>query len=342
MLETRRLGRTGIEASILGFGGIPIMRVGMDEAKAALREALSLGINLIDTARGYGDSEAKIGQALKSLGAKPFLASKSPRRDREAMLEDFSESLANLGVEAIDLYQVHCVNKESDYEKILGPGGAFEALEELKSKGRLHHIGFTTHSLAMAMKAVQSGRFDTIQVLYNFIEAEAGDQVIPAAAGQDIGVLAMKPFGGGCIERCDLALRFALSTPGVIAIPGMATADEVRRNVEVAGDPKALTAEELRIAAAEKKRLGTRYCRRCDYCQPCPSEIPIAFAMHIASIRARMGDAMMQTDFIKSVHEKVGNCTECGECEERCPFDLPVRDLVREARDTLAEVLEAN
>jgi hypothetical protein len=151
----------------------------------------------------------------------------------------------------------------------------------------------------------------------------------------------MKPFAGGCIERCDLALRFALSMPGVIAIPGMATVDEVRKNVEVARRAEALSAGELGIAAAERERLGTVYCRRCDYCQPCPSGIPIAFAMHIESVRNRMGDSMMQTDFIKGVHEKVGECTECGECEERCPFDLPVRDLIKKARQTLDEVLES-
>jgi predicted aldo/keto reductase-like oxidoreductase len=342
MLETRRLGRTGIKASLLGFGGIPIMRVGMEEARDAIAEALSSGVNFIDTARGYGDSEDKIGHALKSLGARPYLASKSPKRDADGMHEDFGVSLAKLGVEFIDIYQVHCVNTDEQYAGVVGSGGALEALNNLKAGGKLGYIGFTTHSLALAAKAVESGLFDTIQVLYNFIEPEAADQVIPRAVEKDIGVLAMKPFAGGCIERCDLALRFALSMPGVIAIPGMATVDEVRRNVEVARRPEALDAGELRTAAAERKRLGTVYCRRCDYCQPCPSEIPIAFAMHIGSIRKRMGDSMMQTDFIKGVHEKVAECTECGECEERCPFDLPVRDLIKEARQTLDEILQSS
>ncbi|MFH1311883.1 MAG: aldo/keto reductase, partial [Candidatus Eisenbacteria bacterium] len=208
MLETRRLGRTGMEVSLLGFGGIPIMRVGMDEAGAAIAEALSLGVNFIDTARGYGDSEKKIGRALESLGAKAILASKSPKRDGDGMLEDFSLSLTNLGRESIDLYQVHCVNTEDDYAKVLSPGGALEALGKLKAEGKLRHIGFTTHNLAIAGKAVESGKFETIQVLYNFVEPEAGEEVIPMALDKDIGVLAMKPFGGGCIERCDLALRF--------------------------------------------------------------------------------------------------------------------------------------
>jgi predicted aldo/keto reductase-like oxidoreductase len=341
MLETRRLGRTGIQATLLGFGGIPIMRVGMEEARDAITEALASGVNFIDTARGYGDSEEKIGYALESLGARPFLASKSPSRDAEGMREDFAMSLSKLGAESIDIYQVHCVNTDEQYADVLGPGGALEALKGLKAEGTLGHIGFTTHNLALAARAVESGLFDTIQVLYNFIEPEAGDEVIPRAIEKDIGVLAMKPFAGGSIERCDLALRFALSTPGVIAIPGMATVDEVRKNVEVARRPEALGSDELDIAAAERERLGTVYCRRCDYCQPCPSGIPIAFAMHISSIRKRMGDGMMQTDFIKSVHKKVGQCTECGECEDRCPFDLPVRDLIKEARQILDEVLHS-
>lgn len=340
MLETRRLGSTGIKASLLGFGGIPIMRVGMEEARDAIAEALASGVNFIDTARGYGDSEEKIGRALRFLGARPYLASKSPKRDGDGMREDFEVSLAKLSVESIDIYQVHCVNTDEQYAEILGRGGALEALVNLKAEGKLRHIGFTTHSLALAARAVESGLFDTIQVLYNFIEREAGEHVIPRALEKDIGVLAMKPFAGGCIERCDLALRFALSMPGVIAIPGMATVEEVRRNVEVAGRAEPLSAEEMKIAAAESKRLGTVYCRRCDYCQPCPSGIPIAFAMHIASIRKRMGESMMQTDFIKGVHEKVGECTECGECEERCPFDLPVRDLIKQAGRILDEVLQ--
>jgi hypothetical protein len=154
----------------------------MEEAGEAIAEALASGVNFIDTARGYGDSEEKIGHALGSLGARPFLASKSPKRDADGMQEDFGLSLAKLKVESIDIYQVHCVNTDEQYAEILGPGGALEALNKLKAGGKLRHIGFTTHSLELAAKAVESGLFDTIQVLYNFIEPEAGDRVIPPGA----------------------------------------------------------------------------------------------------------------------------------------------------------------
>jgi predicted aldo/keto reductase-like oxidoreductase len=150
----------------------------------------------------------------------------------------------------------------------------------------------------------------------------------------------MKPFGGGCIDAYDIALRFVLSDPDVIAIPGMAALDEVRKNIAVAQDPVPLTDEEIRQAAEVKRELGNRYCRRCDYCQPCSNEIPIAFALHIPSIRRRVGDAMMRTDAYRDLHDKLKACDECGTCEDRCPFGLPIRDLIRESRATLADVLE--
>ena len=122
MLEQRRLGKTGVSLSLIGFGGIPIMRVGMEEAVKVIGGALEAGINLIDTARGYGDSEEKIGAALKALDTRVFLASKSPKRDREGLLEDFEKSASCLGVDTIDLYQAHCVNTSKGFDKLMGRG----------------------------------------------------------------------------------------------------------------------------------------------------------------------------------------------------------------------------
>jgi predicted aldo/keto reductase-like oxidoreductase len=340
MLKKRRLGRTEIVVPLVGFGGIPIMRVSTEEAVDVIGEALRQGIDFFDTARGYGDSERKIGEALRTHGARPVLASKSPMRERGSMLEDFEQSLSDLGAEAVDLYQAHCVNTPEDYGKIMAKGGAYEALAELRSQGRLRFIGLTSHNLSIAKEAVESSLFDTVQVLFSLLEPEAADEVIPMALEKDVGVLGMKPFGGGCIDRYDIALRYVISNPGVIAIPGMATVEEVRKNVAVASEPRPLSSEELRAAEAAKEEIGTRYCRRCDYCQPCPNEIPIAFMLHIPSIRKRIGDSMMNTDTYRDLLRKGSGCDDCGQCEERCPFNLPVRDLIRESRQVLAEVLE--
>jgi predicted aldo/keto reductase-like oxidoreductase len=339
MLGKRRLGRTGLEVSIIGFGGIPIMRVDPAAATRAIARALESGIDFIDTARGYGDSEQKIGQALSGLCARPVLASKSPLRDAEGLRGDFDTSLSNLGVESIDIYQLHCVNKDDEYDRALGSDGAYKALEELRREGRVRFIGLTSHNLDIIKRGIRSGLFDTVQVLYGVMDPEAEQEAIPMARDSDVGIIGMKPFAGGCVERYDLALKFALAAPGLVAIPGMATPEEVDENVMVAENPRRLTDCEVGLVSAMRARLGRVYCRRCDYCQPCPSEIPISFLLHIPTIRKRVGDPMMQTDAYRELTEKAGTCTDCGQCEERCPFDLPVRDLVKASRDILKEVV---
>ncbi len=339
MVEMRRLGRTSLEVSLIGFGGIPIMRVSRDVATQAIIRALELGINFIDTARGYGDSEAKIGAALKRAKAKPIIASKSPKRDRSGMLSDFAQSQRELGMDYIDIYQIHCVNKFDEYEKAMGKDGAYGALERLRGEGRIGFIGMTSHNLEIIREAILSEKFDTIQILFNFLEPEAADEVIPLALKHDLGIIAMKPFAGGCIEDYALALKFVISHPSVVAIPGMADEGEVRLNVEVASKPVVLSSDDTRRMDEIKTSVGKQYCRRCDYCQPCPEGIPISFALHIQSIRKRIGDEMMRSETYADLLSKVEACEQCGKCEERCPFELPVMDLVAKARDILSQVL---
>jgi predicted aldo/keto reductase-like oxidoreductase len=339
LLEKRQLGRTGIRVSLLGFGGIPIMRVTPDEATATIGEAVRRGVDFFDTARGYGDSERKIGMALESIGATVVVASKSPKRDKAGMLEDFDISLKDLRLDTIDLYQIHCVNREQDFVELMSEDGAYRALEELRDAGRVRYIGLTSHNLDILKSGVLSGKFDTVQVLYNFIEHEASQEVIPSAVEADVGIIAMKPLAGGCIKHYDIALRYVLAAPDVVSIPGMATPDEVIRNVEAASDLRRLTAAEMKTVDEVRAELAGYYCRRCDYCQPCPQDIPISFALHIPSIRKRVGDVMMKRDIYRRMFEKIRQCEECGHCEERCPFELPVRDLIKESREILAEVL---
>jgi predicted aldo/keto reductase-like oxidoreductase len=339
-LEKRQLGRTGLRVSLLGFGGIPIMRVTPEEAVETIGEAVRRGIDFFDTARGYGDSERKFGAALDALGADVVVASKSPKRDKGGMLEDFDRSMQDLRLDAIDLYQVHCVNKEQDYLRVLSADGAYAALEQLRDAGRVRHIGLTSHNLEIVKKGIVSGKFDTVQVLYNFVEPEASQEVIPASIESGIGVIAMKPLAGGCIQHHSIALRYVLGSQGVITIPGMATPDEVIQNVEAASDLRQLDPEEMKVIEAVRAELAGYYCRRCDYCQPCPQDIPISFMLHLPSVRKRVGDAMMRRDAYRRMFEKVCQCEDCGACEERCPFQLPVRDLVKQSREILAEVLE--
>lgn len=340
MLEKRRLGRTGLEVSCLGFGGIPIQRVTEAEAVEVVREALGLGIDFIDTARGYGDSEEKIGAALGGCSDGLVLASKTPRRDAQGVRDDFDESLSRLGVDAIDLYQLHCVNKDEDYDRLMASGGGMDVLEGLRREGRVRFIGITSHHLDIFKRALIDDRFDTIQVLYNFLEPEAGEEVIPMAVERDVGVIAMKPLAGGVITDYDIAIRHALLVPQAVVIPGAGSVEEVRLNVEAARRARDLSDEDLVRIEEVRRGAGSIYCRRCDYCQPCESDIPISLLLHMRTIRERIGDAHFQKDFFRGLLDKARNCTGCGSCEERCPFELPVKDLVSRATEFLAGALD--
>ena len=340
MLERRRLGRTGLEVSCLGFGGIPIQRISKQEAIEVVREAVALGVDFIDTAHGYGDSEEKIGAALAGLDAAAVLASKTPKRDPEGVRADFELSLSRLGVDRIDIYQLHCVNKAEDYERLTARGGGVEVLEGFRQEGRLGFIGITSHHLEIFESALQDDRFDTIQVLYNFLEPEAGDKVIPMAVERDVGVIAMKPLAGGVITDYDIAIRHALLVPAAVVIPGPGSVDEVRMNVAAAQGERVLSDRDLERIEEVRRGAGRFYCRRCDYCQPCQSGIPISFLLHMKTIRERIGDVFIRQDAFRDVLEKARMCTECGECAERCPFELPVPRLVEQAKQFLEEVLE--
>jgi len=219
-MERMVLGRTGLEAYRMGFGGIPIQRVSEAQAVETVYHAIEKGVDFIDTSRVYTTSERRIGLALKRTDKKVILASKSTSKTAEAARTDLETSLKELQRDYIDLYQCHFVRDEADYQKVISPGGALEALEKARAEGLIGHIGITSHSLEVLDHALDDGLFDTLMVCFSFLEPLAREKIIPKSAKRDIGVIAMKPFSGGVIENARLALKFVLSQPGILIIPG--------------------------------------------------------------------------------------------------------------------------
>ncbi len=341
MLQKVRLGRTGLDVTVLGFGGIPIMKVDRDTATSAIRKALSHGINIIDTARGYADSERKIGNAIKGLDSKPIIASKSPKRDASGIKEDFFRSLEELGLSRINIYQLHCINRRDEFESTIGDGGAYRGLLELRQMGFVDFIGITSHNLDILDSAIRSRLFDTIQVIYNFLEPKRCEEIIDLAIENDIGVMAMKPLGGGVIEDYELAIRYVLAKKGVVALVGMATEDEVLKDIETAKKANVISKEDLKRIEEIRGSIGKVYCRRCEYCQPCHQQIPISFGLQIPSIHKRIGSSLMKTDTYQNLLARMDLCDQCGECETRCPFDLPIRNLLQESACLLRSILSS-
>lgn len=325
-----RLGKTGLTVSRIGLGGIPIQRVSADEGVAVVRRCLDLGVTFLDTANGYTTSEERIGRAIRGRRERVILATKTGARDREGAREHLELSLARLGVDHIALYQFHGVNEFTSYQQILAPGGAMETFQEALEAGIIGHIGITSHSPDVAKEAICSGHFETLMFPFNFVAREPAEELIPLAEAEEVGFIAMKPFAGGMLERADLAIKYLLEFPSVVPIPGIEKAEEIEEIAAVVEEGEGLSEGEWQEVERLRRELDTRFCRRCQYCQPCPEEVPICALMLIESDWKRVPPEMFFTDWLAEVTEKARACTQCGECEEKCPYDLPIREMIEE------------
>jgi len=329
-MQTVILGATGLEVSRIGFGGIPIQRLTEDEAVRVVKRCLELGITFFDTANSYTTSEERIGKAINGARQRVVLATKTTARDRVTAGQHLALSLKRLNTDYVDLWQFHNVSTQEDYERVLGPDGAMEAALKARQAGQVLHIGITSHSMDVALKAVCSGYFETIMFPFNFITCEPAEELIPLAAKHNLAFLAMKPFAGGMLDNASLAIRYLLSFEHVLPVPGIEKIEEIEEIVEIVARAEPLTEAEREEIERIRAEVGTRFCRRCDYCQPCPQGIPISLLMNLRSFWKRFPRDSFTTGWIAEGVEKARECIECGSCEEKCPYHLPIREMIKE------------
>jgi uncharacterized protein len=323
------LGKTGLKVSEVGFGGIPIIRLVTDEAIRVLRRAFDRGITLYDTANMYLDSEEKIGLAFDDLRHQVVLATKTIKRDSQGAEAHIEQSLRLLRTDYLDLFQFHQVSQDADYQTLTGPQGALEAVIRAQKAGKIRHIGFSSHSLEMATRLIQTGLFSTVQFPFNFLEDGAREELHPLARRLGVGVLAMKPFAGGMLENGELCFKFLRKWPDVIPLAGFDAVDGVDQIADLYESENVVSPEELAAMERYRTEIGQRFCRRCEYCQPCPQGVMVNAAMIYPVIAHRMSPAKA-AHFSTKAMESVRNCVECGECVERCPYDLPIPEMIRE------------
>jgi uncharacterized protein len=329
-MEKMVIGKTGISVKRLGFGGIPIQRVGETDAVETVLHAIQKGVDFIDTSRAYTTSERRIGLALRQVDKKVILASKSPNKTADGARADLETSLKELQKDYIDIYQCHFVKDAADYQKVISPGGALEGLQKAKAEGLIGHIGITSHSLDVLDLALEGGLFETIMVCFGFLEPLAREKIIPKAIRKGTGVITMKAFSGGVIDNARLALKYVLSQPEVLVIPGVENTDLFDENWAIFQKGERLTAQEMKEIEEIKKQYDKVFCRRCDYCQPCSEEIPIQMVLGIRSMVKRMGKGILQKGRHREALDKARNCSECEECMARCPYQLPIPNLIHE------------
>ena len=338
-MKKRLLGNTGMEVSVIGFGGIPIQHLSEEEAINIILECKKQGINFIDTARAYTISEKYIGKGLKEAGRENFyIATKAMSYDYNSMKKSIEESLKDMEIDYIDLYQLHNVSSKEHLDTILSENGALKALVEAKAQGLIKHIGITGHIRELLIEAIDNDEFETVQFPFNPVEAQ-GTELLSKALAKGMGTIAMKPLAGGAFDNPDLSLKYVMNSGLItVAIPGMDTIEQVVENARIGIDAQPLTREEEDIINKEVESLGTEFCRRCGYCKPCPEgiDIPNVFVFENYVIRYNMPEyGKLKYD---TLEVKPDQCVRCRKCERKCPYNLPIVEKLKHAVKTFKEL----
>jgi uncharacterized protein len=317
------------------MGGIPLTRPPERDAIRVVQRALDLGVNFIDTAIGYGISEERIGKALDGRREQVILATKGGG-DSAGVLRSIEESLRHLNTDTIDLWQFHGINTFETYERILGPGGGMEGAQQALQAGKIRHIGFSSHSLKVALRAVASDHFETVQFPLNFVSNEAADELVSLAREHDLGFIAMKPFAGGRIRSANLAIKYLLQFDSVVPDPGIEKAKEIEEIVGIVDSGTwELTPQEQKEIEETRARMGTRFCRQCQYCMPCPQGVHICGALYLEILWGLWPPELYFAGhaigaYVTNAVTSAEKCVQCGECEARCPYQLPIREMIEE------------
>ena len=365
-MQYRDFGRTGIQMSALGFGAMRlpheekdgVSRINTEESIRIIHRSFELGVNYIDTAFGYGESEIVVGKALRKWKKRIYLSTKVPvwnMEKRKEFRQKLEEQLGRLGVSSIDFYHLHGISYEIFENKVKKLKLHKEAMKAM-DEGLIKHLSFSSHDKpSMIMKILEEGDFfSSMLCQYNLLD-RANEDAMEAAYRKGIAVVVMGPVGGGRLTSSDLlvrgmkgnvrttpelALRFVLSNPWVsVAISGMNTMEMVEENVRAASIRRPLTKAQLSSLEEfirERKSKKEIPCTSCEYCMPCPRgvAIPQIFQlMNYATVyglkelaRSRYGK-IASTDKVK--REKADSCVECGACEKKCPQKIGI---IRELR----------
>jgi predicted aldo/keto reductase-like oxidoreductase len=266
-LPRRVLGRTGEKVSIVAFPGLALAQLSQEEGTAGVHRAFDQGINHFDVAPAYGDAEIKMGPALQGLDrSKIFLSCKTKMRDKEGARKELERSLIRLKTDHFDLYQMHHIRWTQEVKQALGPGGAIETFLKAKEEGKIRHIGFSAHTTRGALEMIKGFPFDSVMFPLSYVDYlnwGFGKAVVQAAQEKGMAVLAMKAIYAGAwpdgatrtrkwwyrpLEKdaeIALALRFALSQPGVVTTVPVSYLDLLDKCIQAAKSYRPLTEADM-------------------------------------------------------------------------------------------------
>ena len=337
-MQYREFGKTGHKVSSLGFGAMNLPGVPLEQSRKALNYALDQGINYIDTAAAYRNSEEIIGECISHRRQEYFLATKTGARDYETAKSEIERSLRRMKTDYVDLLQIHYVNEVQEFKKAMADGGAYQAALEAKKAGKVRFIGITGHRPELLAKWIEKGDFDQVLFHLNLAQPFALNELIPAAARLNMGRTAMKPLSGGFIQPVDLAIRYPYSQDVHTTISGMCSVEEVMQNI--AAQEQEVVQEERAELEQLAIELGGHNCRRCNYCS-CPLEIAIPDVMISSVVREKYGLLERGQQFYEKHKQKLISCADYEPCkvtplcEQKCPYHLPMQKVIQQTASAL-------
>lgn len=343
-----------------------------EQSVPMLQRGIDLGINYFDSAYVYinGTSEVALGKAIKGYDRdRFFIVTKIPAGDEAASAEaewrrKLDESLRRFDTSCIDLVYFHGLRWQAFEDHVSKPGFALEAARKAQDEGLIRHVGFSSHDTAdNIIRLIDTGEFEGVLMQYNFLE-RTNEPAIARAAERGLGVSIMGPIAGGrlgegnnedqeTVKTPELALRFVWSNPGVTALlSGMNDLNHIEENVATANRSGELTAsEEQQILELVEKnaRLAELYCTGCGYCLPCPNEVNIPENFRYMNWHRVWGLEEAAKKAYNALSEKgtwspwAGSiaglkaeaCIQCGECEPKCPQNIPIIEQLEEVATTL-------
>ena len=337
----RRLGRTDLEVPIIGLGGVGLGQP-LEAITPLINRARERGANFLHM---YESQEENIGHVLAGQRQEFILsahvdvsaAPKMKMGTADEIMGRIETCLRNLQTDSIELFQFHAV-MDSDAMDFIRAGGALEGIKKAKEQGKVQHIGITGHNSPALVYALKEDDFDTVMVPFNVMRRDFGEDpsygLFSFTRRKDIGVIIMKPIASGRVtQNLSAALKFILSHDVTLTIPGAGTTEQLDANVDIAEEFTAMSEEERKAYTEELFFLGEPYCRQCQYCLPCPGEMDIPAILKMG----RTCDFFGLKEWIRA--QEVGTlevhperCDGCNFCESRCPYDLPVRQMVRDAQ----------
>ena len=302
------LGSTGITVNKNGFGALPIQRISHEASAHLLRKAYEAGIDFYDTARFYTDSEEKIGEALSDVRDNIYIATKTAAQNSEDFWKDLATSLNNLKTDYIDIYQFH---NPSFCPKPGDGTGLYEAMLEAKAQGKIRHIGITNHRLNVAMEALESGLYETLQFPFNYLATEKDLELV---------------------KKCKEA--------DVLPIWGVQRETELDEFISYIDNPPVLDEEIKAVIENDKKELAGNFCRGCGYCMPtCPAHIEINNCARMSLLLRRSPSELQLTKEVQAKMKKIEDCIHCGACSAHCPYGLDTPKLLEDNYKDYKEVL---